>query len=89
MLKRVIHVLYGALMMVLGLVVAAFLISILFVVSQFGGNADFPVECAVVFGSAVHHKVIFDERKPPSLARAFDAEQRQLCTSSGRGVLND
>ena len=30
------------------------LLSLLFVLSQFPGNADFPVSCAVVFGSAVH-----------------------------------
>lgn len=39
--------------MLLALLMSSFLVSILFVYSQFGGNAELPAECALVFGSAV------------------------------------
>ena len=51
---RVRNVLLGVSLMIAGLVLALLLMSTFFVVSQFSGNAVFPVDCAVVFGSAVH-----------------------------------
>jgi uncharacterized SAM-binding protein YcdF (DUF218 family) len=45
---------FGWITMIGALIVASILLSTLFVISQFGGNAAFPIECAVVFGSAVH-----------------------------------
>ena len=40
--------------MALALIIAIYFITVLLVFSQFSGNAVFPVECAVIFGSAVH-----------------------------------
>lgn len=47
-------VILGWIVTVLALIIAVYFISVLLVFSQFPGNAVFPVECAVVFGSAVH-----------------------------------
>ena len=41
------------LLIIIILIVTIFACSTAFVLSQFNGNAEFPVECAVVFGSAV------------------------------------
>ena len=38
------------------LALASYLVSILFVLSQFSGNARFPADCGVVFGSAVQER---------------------------------
>lgn len=51
--RRLIRILFGLIVMVLSLVIAGLLIAILTVLINFGGNATFPVDCAVVFGSAV------------------------------------
>ena len=40
--------------MALALIIAVYFITVLLVFSQFRGNAEFPVECAVIFGAAVH-----------------------------------
>ncbi len=40
--------------MTFGLAIAIFSTSVIFVIVSFAGNAEFPVDCAVVFGSAVH-----------------------------------
>lgn len=60
-MKSIRHIIFGSLTMLVALCVALFLISILYVLSQFPGNAVFPVQCAVVFGSAVHNS---DEAGP-------------------------
>ena len=46
--------LIGISMMVVGLICAVSVSSMLFVLSLMGGSAQLPVDCALVFGSAVH-----------------------------------
>src|SRR3989344_1977629 len=51
--RRIIRILFGIFLMSFGLTGASYLIAILVILMNFGGNAVFPVDCAVVFGSAV------------------------------------
>lgn len=53
-LLRLRRFLLGILAIILGLGLAFFLLAFLFIFINFPGNASFPVDCAVVFGSAVH-----------------------------------
>ncbi len=51
---RIRHFFVGWILSVGALTLCMPLFSLLFVLSQFSGNASFPIECAIVFGSAVH-----------------------------------
>ena len=75
-LRRVRSFLFGWFATVLALTVSALPISMLFVLSQFSGNAEFPAEppsdqasCALVFGSAVHE----GREAGPGIRRRVDA----------------
>jgi uncharacterized SAM-binding protein YcdF (DUF218 family) len=50
---RTVRVLSRALLALLALSCTLYLVSYFYVVQSFDGNAEFPVECAVVFGAAV------------------------------------
>lgn len=52
---RIRRIFFGASALLIALGSALYLISALFVVVSFGGTAGFPVECGVVFGSAVRN----------------------------------
>ncbi len=52
-LRRIKNITLGFIFMGVALGISLYLLSILFVIVNFAGNASFPAECAVVFGSAV------------------------------------
>ena len=51
--RRTLRIFTGFFLTMFGLFAAAFFVSILAILAHFGGNAVFPTDCAVVFGSAV------------------------------------
>lgn len=86
------HVLRGWLSTVAGLTFAAYLLGILFVFSQFGGNARFPGDCALVFGSAVRRGSAAGpgiERRIEAAARLWkEGKVRRLILTGGVGEGN-
>lgn len=81
--------LLGWLLTVVALLVSSFPLSLLFVYSQFQGNARFPAGCALVFGSAVAG----GGEAGPGIRRRIEAASalyraakvRRLIVSGGRG----
>jgi vancomycin permeability regulator SanA len=92
-MKRILKLVIGWLITVLALTVAIFLISALYTVYRFDGNAKFPVECAVVFGSAVHNGKYpgpgIKRRVETAVHLAKEGRVEKLIFTGGLGKGND